>query len=56
LQNIILQLIAEQPSYIYLLMKLVIGEVPTKVGQYADYKLIVLFKTTVAYLEGGSQE
>jgi hypothetical protein len=38
------------------LMKLVIGEVPTKVGQYADYKLIVLFKTTVAYLEGGSQE
>jgi hypothetical protein len=40
----------------HVLMKLVICEVPTKVGQYADYKLIALFKTVVAYLEGSSQE
>jgi hypothetical protein len=40
----------------HMLMKLVICEVPTKVGQYADYKLIALFKAIVAYLEGSSQE
>ena len=38
------------------LMKLVICEVPTKAGHYADYKLIALFQSGLAYLEGGSQE
>jgi hypothetical protein len=37
-------------------MKLLIYEVPTKVGQYANYKIIAFFKIAVAYLEGGSQE
>ena len=36
--------------------KIVICEVPTKDGHYADYKLIALFDQALAYLEGGSQE
>jgi hypothetical protein len=38
------------------LMKIVICNVPTKAGHYADYKLITLFETGLTYLEGGSQE
>ena len=38
------------------LKKIVICEVPTKDGHYADYKLIALFDQALAYLEGGSQE
>ena len=36
--------------------KIVICEVPTKDGHYADYMLIALFDQALAYLEGGSQE
>ena len=38
------------------LLKIVICEVPTEAGQYADYKLIALFDRGLAYLEGGRQE
>lgn len=38
------------------LKKIVICEVPTKDGHYADYKLIALFDQALAYLEGGSKE
>ena len=38
------------------LLKIVICEVPTKAGQYADYKLIALFDHGLAYLEGSSEE
>jgi hypothetical protein len=37
------------------LLKIVIYEVPTEYGHYADYKLISLFDNVVAYLEGGSE-
>jgi hypothetical protein len=35
------------------LLKIVICQVPTKGGRYADYKLIALFDKTIFYLEGG---
>ena len=34
--------------------KIVICQVPTKGGRYADYKLIALFDKTIFYLEGGT--
>jgi hypothetical protein len=37
-------------------MKIIIYKVPTKAGHYADYKLIIMFETGLAYLEGGSKE
>jgi hypothetical protein len=36
-------------------LKIVISEVPTEKGHYADYKLIALFDKAIAYLEGGSE-
>ena len=38
------------------LLKIVICQVPTILGQFANYKLIALFDTGLAYLEGGSLE
>ncbi|KAK1607049.1 hypothetical protein QYE76_030722 [Lolium multiflorum] len=35
------------------LLKIVICQVPTKGGRYADYKLIALFDKRIFYLEGG---
>ncbi|KAK1617012.1 hypothetical protein QYE76_022529 [Lolium multiflorum] len=35
------------------LLKIVICQVPTKSGRYADYKLIALFDKRIFYLEGG---
>jgi hypothetical protein len=37
------------------LLKIVICEVPTEKGYYADYKLITLIDKEIAYLEGGSK-
>ncbi|KAK1647731.1 hypothetical protein QYE76_065536 [Lolium multiflorum] len=52
-------IVSYRPAYsfnwgpaIYLL-KIVICQVPTKGGRYADYKLIALFDKTIFYLEGG---
>ncbi|KAK1603202.1 hypothetical protein QYE76_048150 [Lolium multiflorum] len=52
-------IVSSRPAYsfnwrpeIYLL-KIVICQVPTKGGRYADYKLIALFDKTIFYLEGG---
>ena len=44
-----------RPAHLMDLMKIIICGVPTKVGNFEDYKVIAWFNTALAYVEGHGQ-